>query len=63
MDPYPPRNKKNDFRMEKKPRVPPFTKLQELLDLRKEKELADEAAERKAKKLAEMKEAGRHDSD
>jgi len=53
MDPYPPRNKKNDFRMEKKPRVPPFTKLQTLLDLRKEKELADEAAERKAKKLAE----------
>jgi len=23
-DPYPTRNKKNDFRMEKKPRVPPF---------------------------------------
>ena len=49
--------------MEKKPRVPPFTQLQQLLDLRKEKALADEAAERKAKKLAELKEAGRHDSD
>lgn len=49
--------------MEKKPNVPPFTKLQYLLDLRKEKEVQDEAAERKAKKLAELKEQGRHDSD
>jgi len=30
-DPYPARNKKNDFRMEKKPRVPPFRDLPELL--------------------------------
>tara|TARA_B110000285_G_C14758941_1_gene438689 strand:+ start:81 stop:443 length:363 start_codon:yes stop_codon:yes gene_type:complete len=30
-DPYPPRNKKNDFRMEAKPRVPPFRELPMLL--------------------------------
>tara|TARA_B110000285_G_scaffold195825_1_gene226376 strand:- start:285 stop:665 length:381 start_codon:yes stop_codon:yes gene_type:complete len=37
-DPYPPRNKKNDFRMEKKPMVPPFRHLPALLDLKKEKD-------------------------
>ena len=54
MDPYPPRNKKNDFKMEPKPRVPPFRELDLLLKLKAEKEKIDEAAEIKAKKEAEM---------
>lgn len=50
--------------MEKKPNVPPFTQLQKLLDLRQEKLDVDEAAERKAKKAADLKESGRQvDSD
>jgi len=32
-DPYPPRDKKNDFRMQPKPRVPPFRDLPEILRL------------------------------
>ena len=35
-DPYPPRNKKNDFRMETKPRVPPFREVDKLLELKAE---------------------------
>ena len=42
MDPYPARKKENDFKMESRPRILPFTKLQELLDLRIEKETLDE---------------------
>ena len=53
MDPFPARTKKNDFRMQQKPRVPPFRQLDYLLKLQEEKRLLDEAAEKKAKKLAE----------
>jgi hypothetical protein len=52
-DPYPPRSKKNDFRMEKKPRVPPFRALDDLLKLKLEKEKLDEIAAAKAKKREE----------
>ena len=52
-DPYPPRTKKNDFRMEKKPRAPPFRELPALLELKKEKDLIDEQAAAKAKRRAE----------
>lgn len=53
MDPFPPRTKKNDFRMQEKPRVPPFKQLENLLKLQEEKRILDEAAEKKAKKAAE----------
>ena len=41
-DPYPARNKQNDFKKEFKPRVPPFSHLEKLLKLKKEKEELDE---------------------
>jgi len=55
-DPYPPRNKQNDFKREMKPRVPPYSVLDKLLALKKEKEDLDEKEAIKAKKLA----AGEH---
>ena len=42
MDPYPTRRKENDFKKEKKPRVPPFMYIHELLTLKKEKEDLEE---------------------
>ena len=39
--------------------MPPFRQLDYLLKLQEEKRLLDEAAEKKAKKLAEQKEQGR----
>lgn len=35
-DPYPERNKKNDFKKEAKPRVPPFRDIKRLLGLKRE---------------------------
>ena len=52
-DPYPPRNKKNDYRMEKKQRCPPFHALDHLLELQKEKQILDEQEERRRKRKAE----------
>ena len=52
-DPYPARNKQNDFKRELKPRVPPFSHLEKLLKLKKEKEDLDEKEAIKAKKIAE----------
>lgn len=52
MDPYPARNKQNDFKKEMKPRVPPSTQLEKLLKLKKEKEDLDEKEAIKAKKIA-----------
>lgn len=52
-DPYPARNKQNDFKKELKPRVPPFSHLDQLLKLKKEKEDLDEKEAVKAKKIAE----------
>jgi len=52
-DPYPPRNKKDNFRMTTKPRVPPFRELPKLNALMKEKEEKEAAAAAKAKKEAE----------
>lgn len=52
-DPYPARNKGNDFKKELKPRVPPSRQLEKLLALKKEKEELDEQEAIKAKKQAE----------
>ena len=52
-DPYPPRTVKNDFRMQPKPRVPPFRDLPNLLKLSDEKIKIDENAAAKAKKKEE----------
>lgn len=52
-DPYPARNKQNDFKKEQKPRVPPYTGLDKLLTLKKDHEDILEKEAAKAKKLAE----------
>jgi len=52
-DPYPARNKANDFKKEIKPRVPPARYLEKMIELRKEKEEIDEQEAIKAKKQAE----------
>lgn len=52
-DPYPARNKQNDFKKEAKPRVPPYTGLDKLLNLKKSHEDILEKEAAKAKKLAE----------
>ena len=52
-DPYPARNKANDFKKEKKPRVPPYNQLSTLLKLKKEKEDLMEEEAKRAKKDAE----------
>ena len=48
-DPYPAR--KNEFKKEKKPRVPPFSEIDRLQKLKEEKDLIDEKDARDAKKL------------
>lgn len=53
MDPYPARRKENDFKKENKPRVPPYTHMEKLLALKKEKEDIEEQKAAKAKKQAE----------
>lgn len=53
LDPYPERTPKNDMKKEPKPRVPPFSYLEKLHKLRKEKEELDEQEAIKAKKIAE----------
>jgi hypothetical protein len=52
-DPYPARNKGNDFKKELKPRVPPSRHLEKLMALKKEKDELDEQEAIKAKKTAE----------
>lgn len=52
-DPYPARNKQNDFKKEIKPRVPPYTQLDKLLRLKKDHEDMIEKEAAKAKKLLE----------
>lgn len=52
-DPYPARRKENDFKKEPKPRVPPYTHMDKLLKLKKEKEDIAEKEAAKAKKQAE----------
>lgn len=52
-DPYPARNKLNDFKKEIKPKVPPYTQLDKLLKLKKENEELLEKEAAKAKKLLE----------
>lgn len=53
IDPYPARRKENDFKREAKPRVPPFSALDKLISLKKEKEDIDEKEAIRAKKIAE----------
>ena len=52
-DPYPARRKENDMKKELKPRVPPYTHIDYLLKLKKEKEDLDEKEAIRAKKQAE----------
>ena len=49
-DPYPPRTKKDNFRMQKMPRVPPFRELPRLKALMKEQEEDDRRKKREAEK-------------
>lgn len=48
-DPYPAR--KNEFKKEKKPRVPPFSEIDRLQKMKEEKDLIDEKEARDIKKL------------
>ena len=52
-DPYPPRNKKDNFRMTQKPRVPPFRELPRIKALMVEKEIKDKKEADRLKKEAE----------
>ena len=53
MDPYPIRTKKNDFRKQPKPRIPPFRGIAELVKLKKERDAIKEQEEKDAKKKAD----------
>ena len=53
VDPYPPRNKKDNFRMTQKPRVPPFRLLPKLLALQKQQEEHEAMLKKKAEREAE----------
>ena len=54
-DPYPARNKQNDFKKEPKPRVPPYTQIDKLLKMKKEH---DDLLEKKAQEVKKMLEKG-----